>query len=218
MAITLKEKLSTLFRMNVRTVSALLSQKHEGYLKNIGWFEAFDSGSSVDKNCNPIPWLTYPFIEFISKRLKEDMEIFEFGSGNSTFFYSDKVKTVTTIEHDKKWFEKIRDKKKGNVEIIYIPLDEDGKYCRAASVDNRKYDIIIIDAEDRVNCILNSIKALKENGVIILDDSERDEYSGGIKFLLSNYFKRIDFEGISPGKLYRKSTTVFYKNNNCLNI
>jgi hypothetical protein len=51
-----------------------------------------------------------------------------------------------------------------------------------------------------------------------LDDSERDAYDEAVSFLLSNNFKKIDFWGISPGLFYKKSTTIFYKKKNCLDI
>ena len=64
----------------------------------------------------------------------------------------------------------------------------------------------------------HSLEALSPIGVIILDDSERKEYSERISLLVKNNFKRIDFWGIAPGILYRKCTTIFYKNLNCLGI
>jgi hypothetical protein len=54
--------------------------------------------------------------------------------------------------------------------------------------------------------------------VLILDDSERSEYKEGIEFVLQKGFRKIAFWGIAPGYLYRKSTTLFYKDNNCLSV
>ena len=81
-----------------------------------------------------------------------------------------------------------------------------------------EFDIVIVDGRDRVNCIKNSISSLSDSGVMILDDSERSEYIDGIQFLSLNNFKKLDFWGISPGLFYKKCTTVFYKQNNCLGI
>ncbi len=218
MAISLRKKISTILKLDYKTIKKLLSQKHEGYLYNVGWFESFNSNSPVDKNFNPIPWLTYPFISFISERLNKSMNIFEYGSGNSTFYYSKRVNLVTAIEHNKNWYDKISARKNDNVILNFVPLDTNGKYCRSALESKAKFDIIIIDGEDRVNCIYNCLNALNKNGVIILDDSERKEYSDGIEFLLKNSFKKIDFWGTAPGVLLEKCTTIFYKKNNCFNI
>ncbi|UZD23954.1 hypothetical protein PBT90_11215 [Algoriphagus halophytocola] len=35
------------------------------------------------------------------------MKVLEFGSGGSTLFLADKVKSIYSIEHDKAWFEMI---------------------------------------------------------------------------------------------------------------
>jgi hypothetical protein len=54
--------------------------------------------------------------------------------------------------------------------------------------------------------------------VIVLDDSEREFYKEGINFLKHNGYKELSFSGISPGLFYRKSTSVFYRPDNCLSI
>ncbi len=220
MAVPLSEKLKIGLKLLIKpkVLNALISLKHSGYLVDIGWFNAFVSQSSVGKANRPLPWVTYPFIDFIEERLTKEMTVFEFGSGNSTLFYASKVKAVTTVEHNKKWHDKISKSMPGNVEMIYREEDEDGKYCRAAKNTGKKYDIVIVDAIDRNNCVKQSVEVLNPNGVLILDDSDREEYKEGIDYLIENGFKKIEFWGISPGYLNRKSTTVFYKSDNCLKI
>jgi tRNA A58 N-methylase Trm61 len=172
----------------------------------------------VDKNNSPTPWLTYPALDFLSERLNQDLLIFEYGSGNSTIYYSKIVKKVIAVEHNKEWYKKIKNKLPENSQIIFVNLDYNGIYCQAIKSTNQKFDIIIIDAEDRVNCIKNCLNNLSENGVIILDDSEREEYCEGIEFLKQNKFKRLDFWGISAGFIHKKATTILYRESNCLNI
>jgi hypothetical protein len=191
---------------------------YNGYLKEIGWIESFKMKMPVDKDLKPIPWMTYPFIDFISDRLSPDMEIFEYGSGNSTLYFASKVKWVYSIEHDEKWYKIMKQIIPNNVNLYHIKLDYGGEYSMFPLTLNKKYHIIIIDGRDRVNCIKNSIKCLKPEGVIVLDDSERTQYLEGIRFLLNEGFKKIDFWGISPGLFYKKCTTVFYTENNCLGI
>ncbi len=203
---------------NLRLLKMLLSMGVSGYLKETGWIESFIHGMPVDKYLNPLPWVTYPYIDFISDRLNPDMEVFEFGSGNSTIWYANRVKSVISVEHDKSWYEYMLLRIPKNVTLIFMELDYGGKYSKCIHNFEQNFDIIIIDGRDRVNCIKNSILKLKDRGVIILDDSERIEYNEGIKDLLNKGFKRIDFWGISPGLFYKKCTTIFYKENNCLGI
>lgn len=196
----------------------LLSFKDKGYLREIGWIQAFENKAPIDGAQSPIPWVTYAFIEFIQDRLTKELNIFEFGSGNSTQYYAARVKSVTTVEHDEAWAQKVSGTLPKNVELIFQPLESDGAYCRVPKAKSTQYHIIIVDGRDRVNCCKNSLDALTENGVVVLDDSERDRYQSGIDFLKEHGFRQLDFWGISPGLFYRKCTSIFYKPNNCLGI
>src|SRR5690606_38937740 len=155
--------------------------------------------ASVDKANQAIPWFTYSFIDFLQHRLNKSQTVFEFGSGNSTRYFAGKCAQITSVEHDKAWYEKGENNKPQNATIQYYPLDKNGDYCRAAQKTNKEYDIIIIDGRDRVNCCIQSINALTKSGVIILDDSERDKYHEARLFLQGKGFKELSFSGISPG-------------------
>ena len=93
-----------------------------------------------------------------------------------------------------------------------------GDYCRMPVKLEEKFDVIIVDGRDRVNCCKQAVDALTPAGVIVLDDSEREFYREATEFLLGKGFKQLPFTGISPGLFYRKATSVFYKKDNCLDI
>lgn len=216
----LADKILTVIKLifEPRLLRSLLFSRHNGYLVNTGWIKSFLLKEPLDIDGKPIPWLSYPAISFLSERLNKNMILFEYGSGNSTIYYSQRVKKVIAVEHNKAWFEKIKNHLNKKAEIIFKEINEDGDYCRIIKSTNEKYHVIIIDAEDRINCIKNCLDNLSENGVIVLDDSERKEYTEGIEFLKQNKFKRIDFWGISAGLMHQKATTIFYKETNCLDI
>jgi len=199
-------------------IKALLSFGVKGYLSEIGWFKAFDTRSAVDRHSEPIPWVTYSFIDFIADRIQKDHTVFEFGSGNSTFYYAQRAKRVVSVEHDRAWFDKISSSKPPNSEMIFCELQQDGDYSRMPESMGFKFDIIIVDGRDRANCCYHSLGALSERGVLVLDDSEREHYVSAISFFKKEGFRELSFSGISPGLFYRKSTSVFYRNNNCLGI
>ncbi len=204
--------------LNPVRIKTLLSFGIKGYLSEIGWFKAFETKSAVGRDGEPIPWVTYSFIDFISDRIQQDHTVFEFGSGNSTLYYAKRAQKVVSVEHDEEWFAKITSSKAANSEMIFCELEKGGKYSKMPASMDMKFDIIIVDGRDRVNCCLESLLALSDRGVVVLDDSERDHYAEAIKFFKNNGFKELSFSGISPGLFYRKSTSVFYKNSNCLGI
>ena len=84
----------------------------------VGWFESFKSLKSIDKNGYPIPWFSYPFIDFMTPRLEKELVIFEFGSGNSTLFFAKRIKKIISIEHNIDWFNIVNKVKPENVELI----------------------------------------------------------------------------------------------------
>jgi hypothetical protein len=213
-------KISSLLQLlfQPKRLKALLAFNHKGYLHDIGWFKAFDSKSPVDSYGDPIPWVTYSFIDFIEPRLNKQHTVFEFGSGNSTYFYAKYAGIVVSVEHDKHWHDKIVNSKPENSEMIFCELIRGGDYCHMPGKLKEKFDIIIVDGRDRVNCCRQAVDALSASGVIVLDDSERKHYKPALEFLEKNGFKQLAFTGISPGLFYLKATTVFYKDNNCLGI
>jgi len=211
-----REKL--LYMLANKEEKELLGFTKGGYLFDVGWTNSIISGNIADKLNNPVPWVTYPFIGFIGERLNHSIEIFEFGCGNSTLYYAPKVARVTTVENDRSWFDKIKTAMPANVQLFFCELVYGGKYCKFAAETGTKYDVIIVDGRDRVNCCINSITALKPEGVVVLDDSERTQYQSAHDFLRNNGFRKIDFWGTAPAVNYLKCTTMFYRDNNCLHI
>ena len=172
----------------------------------------------VDQAGDPIPWVTYSFIDFIKPRINNAHVIFEFGSGNSTFFYARHAQKVVSVEHDQEWFGKIVKQKPENSEMIFCELEDNGEYCRVPRSRSEKFNIIIVDGRDRVNCCKQCLTALTDDGVVVLDDSERPQYQDAIRYLEANGFRELRLTGISPGVFIYKATSVFYKPNNCLGV
>lgn len=169
----------------------------------------------MDRQGNPVPWLTYPSVTFLDSKLGSDMEVCEFGAGNSTRYFARRVKRVVSIEHDEDWYQKVKQEASPNVDVRWIPLDSPD-YPVAAT--GNLFHLIVVDGRRRSECIRHSMANLRDDGVMILDDSERGEYSEGIRLLTDARFKRLDFWGIAPGILDEKCTTVFYRSSNCFQV
>ncbi len=220
MSFTIKEKIKTIVKLlfEPKVIAKLISFHSFGYLLQMGWFNSFKQGMPLDKDNNPIPWFTYSAIEFISDRLNKKMSVFEFGSGNSTLFFAKRVGQITSVEHNKEWLDIISKRSLTNSKILFVNAEHSKEYTAVLKLSNQKYDIIIVDGVYRNECLMESVKHLSQSGVIILDDSERDDYDEGINYLLNSGFKQISFSGIAPGIFFRKCSTVFYRSENCLNI
>jgi len=193
----------------------LFRLRYRGMLYEEGWFEAACYYQSINRNKEPIPWWSYSFNDFFIPKLKKDISIFEFGSGNSTIFLESKVNKIISVEHDKNWYDKMK-KKLTKTKLIYRNLDDN--YPKVILEFNEKFDLIIIDGRKRVKCIKNSILKLSDEGVLILDDSHREYYKAGIEYLLENRFKHIYFSGVSAGTYKKKYTSIFYREHNWVGL
>lgn len=103
-----------------------------------------------------------------------------------------------------------------NVCLNHVELE--GGYAKFVISQSERYDIIVIDGRDRVSCMRNALAAIKESGVLVVDNTERDEYRPGLELLLQKGFRRIEFYGIGPINRYAWTTSLFYRDNNCLGI
>ncbi len=200
-----------------RTVHHLLSLRFSGFLLDEGWFESARRKQSLDCDGSPVPWFTYPFNNFLLPRIRPDLQIFEFGGGASTLYLMNNCASVTTVEHDTDWFGQLQQQVNNNVTLLQRSLDDES-YVTALSEQERRYDIIAVDGRRRAECAMNAVEYLTDHGVIIWDDSEREEYQPGIALLAEKGFKRLDFWGCGAGFLFKACTTVFYRSDNCLGI
>lgn len=215
----IKKKVSNLSLIQIPHIRNVLAHLHtSSFLFKTGWLLSIKEKKPIDNDGNKIPWLTYSFLTFMKPRLTKDLTLFEYGAGYSTYYFSERVSHITTIEYDKKWHDFIKDNLAKNVDIIYQDKDINDKYCRKIKTLNKTFDIILVDGRDRVNCIKQSIDCLTSNGVLILDDSQRDRYQEGIDFLHKKGFKSLEFEGLKAAHIGLSSTTIFYRTNNCFNI
>lgn len=187
----------------------------KSWLKQSGWLKSYGRGRSIDKDGNPLPWYNYSCIHFLEDRLNKGMRVFEYGCGNSSIWYSQRVACFTAVEHSKRWAMEIRDQMSSNGEIILC--EEKEKYLAAPTL-RELFDIIIIDGQYRNECCAYAVRSLTDKGVIILDDSERQDCEAAITFLRQSGFKHISFRGAKPCSLVSAQTSIFYRQDNILNI
>jgi hypothetical protein len=204
--------------LKILDLDGLYSLKRQGPLFEDGWFRSFREQASVDATGEPLPWITYPAIEFIRKRVKPEMSIFEYGSGGSTTWWANLVSHVVSVEHDREWFKKLIAKKPANVELIQIDLIYGGEYSKKIGYYKNQFDVVIVDGRDRVNCIRNCLGALTESGVVILDNSDRSHYAEAVAYLFEHGFRKLEFIGFCPTVNLKSETSIFYRSQNILGI
>ena len=189
--------------------------KSRSYLLASGWARSYREKAPVTRNGEPLPWYTYPAIRFLEQRVRPELRVFEFGAGNSTRWWAERVDHVVSREHDRDWIERIRKTlDRPNVRLEYQPVGSDAYV--AAPED--QHHVMVIDGRRRVECARNCLEALTDDGIVIWDNSDRDQYSEGFDLLTDRGFRRLDFWGVVPGGVKEISTTLFYRERNCLGI
>ncbi len=200
----------------VKGLGLLYSRR--SFLRQSGYFVSARRKMPCRRDGSPLPWMNYHIIAFLEERLSKELSLFEFGSGNSTLFFSNLVGDVTSVECDKKWYDFFKGNIPGNAKLILCNPYMPEPYLRTIADQKRKFDVVIVDAENRVDCMITAKHYLSNRGVIILDDTQTDASIAGVRDLLGNGFKKLDFYGLKPGSIRAYGTSLFYKNGNCLGI
>lgn len=141
----------------------------------------------IDASCNLIlPWYTKTCLDTILKMDYKNWEVFEWGGGCSTVWYSVNCKSVDTLENDSSWASEIsiylESKQQNNytMEVIECPLSANSphpnkqKYLDYISTFNKKWDCIIVDGSFRADALQVSEKFVKQGGIIIFDNYCQD--------------------------------------------
>lgn len=145
----------------------------------------------VSPNIQPLemqlPWISYGAIDYLNNYLKSEMSVFEWGAGGSTLYFSEWCKSITSIESNTDWLNKLNEEiehsARDNIELLHRELSlsslEDFKSSPyAQALGEKRYDVIFIDGyeEDlqlRPYCFERALDNIKPGGIIIVDDSWR---------------------------------------------
>lgn len=192
------------FKYNIQIQRELV--KH--LLNDYGWKRSLKEGKCIDKAGLPIPWFTYPAIDFLKQLDFSEKSVFEYGSGYSTMFWGARAKRVVSVENDIKWIQKIKPTLSDNCEIVPALLDADDYSGKISAFGN--FDVIVIDGYilTRTACCHKALQHLNAGGIIILDNSDRCLQSASI--LRNAGLIQSDFTGFTPLNPDAQTTTVFF--------
>jgi hypothetical protein len=194
-----------------------LTYHAEGLVED-GWIRSRKEKRCVDAAGNPLPWITYPAIDFLTRHLRPGLSVFEYGCGASTLWWAARAGRVVSVEHDAEWASRISAEAPANVTVVHRPLDPPGPYESEPLAHGQKFDVVVIDGRNRVRCVPNAIAALEAGGVIVYDNTDRPEYAPGIVALRDAGFRRVEFVGLAPMYGHKTETSIFFRNDNCLGI
>ena len=162
----------------------------------------------IDVKGEPIPWYTYPAIEYLKNHEFSSVKVFEYGSGNSSIFFKNLGAEVFSVEEDQSWYEV--QIKNGHKSCIYS--DDKDEYVSSILKFNDA-DVVVIDGGWRTDCarfLAHKILDKKINpAIVIFDNSEW--FPEAIKYFEGKTkWLRVDFCGFTPINPYCSATSMFF--------
>ena len=176
-------------------------------LDRMGYWQTVRDRQWVDIHGRSIPWYAYPLIEFIEDLDFSNHRVFEYGAGNSSLYWRHIAKQVVSVEHDRAWYEKIRDNVADNQTILLET--EPRKYVETPLANNPPFDVVVIDGVYRRDCVEPALASVADEGLIIVDNS--DWLPATTAALRDAGMTQVDFKGLCPGIYYPIASSVFFR-------
>jgi predicted O-methyltransferase YrrM len=152
----------------------------------------------------------------LAPRVRPHWNVFEFGSGNSTLWWSSRVASVTACEHSLPWLEAQLPNKPQNAR--YIHREEGAAYPAEILNHTGPFDVVVIDGKNRNECAEAAPSRLATGGIIIWDNTELKKFKPGLAHLRNLAFRKVDFSGFGPALARPWMTSILYRDGNCLNL
>jgi hypothetical protein len=188
-------------------------------MRSLGWHKSLRETHPIDKSGSPIPWYSYAQLEWLMPRVRRTDTVFEFGAGYSTVWYGQHAKEVIAVEHNSGWLNEVQAKVGSNVTLVFRSTagteatveGESPYYSALLEYAPKSFDIIVIDGMERVQCAYAAPSRLRDDGIIVFDNSDRIPFRPGIDHLHKLGFGRIDFYGFATQVSTRTCTSIFLK-------
>ncbi len=180
-------------------------------MQRTGYFRSAWARKAVTATGQPLPWYTYPSIEFLKHRPYNDRTVLEFGGGQSTLWWAARAKYVVTLEGDESWYRQIRDQMPANVSLHWVTMNSPAENIAAvqavlAEVGHIHYDVIAIDGLYRNELVPLALQYLGGDGFILCDNAEGYGFQESFQ---DSGLLRIDFFGNAPGVVLPHATSFY---------
>lgn len=169
-----------------------------------------------------LPWMPYSTILKLHSVIRKDFNILETGCGGSSLFFLQRCKTLTSLEHDKKWILELENKisfpnykNRWSLVLRDLTTEAINQSPYLDYIKNQKeeaFDLISIDGRLRSESLKIASSKVKRGGFILLDNSDRHQYQKGVAFLNELGWNRKDYEGICYGLEFDSKSTIWQRN------
>ena len=179
-----------------------------------GQLNSMEHKASIDGNGRPIPWYTYPAIEYLSNLDFTQKRVFEYGSGNSSLWWANRCHDIVAIESDRGWYEKVNSSRSGGQFRDYRLREDIELYVQHDDIGN--FNVVVIDGTFRAPCAGFFLSKMPEpNNFEILIYDNADWQPDVIRILNQKLrdWVQVDFHGFGPINDFTSTTTIFINAN-----
>jgi hypothetical protein len=165
---------------------------------------------SIDGSDEAVPWYTYPAIEFLKQFDFTEKSVFEYGSGNSTVFWSRRARRVVSVEDEEEWFERLGPQLPANCTLLHE--SDLRRYVDVIYRYPEGFDIIVVDGPGRgftrMKCVRAALQRLRPGGMVILDNSDWVPDTAAV--LRQADLLEVDMSGFVPIGSHTQTTSLFF--------
>lgn len=162
-------------------------------------------GFPVAPDGQPVPWITYPAMDFLDTLDLSEASVFEYGSGASTVWWAARARFVAAVEFDRTWHAKVCALGFLNAEVRLC--QDKQRYPLVIADFQRGFDVVVIDGAERYRCAEQALANLNPGGLIVLDNTEW--YPNTAAMLRAHDLLQIDFSGFGPLNAFPWVTSIF---------
>jgi hypothetical protein len=170
-------------------------------------------GLPVDASGAPLPWYTYPAIEYLAQLDLAGRRVFEYGAGHSTLYFKARGARVVSVESDPAWQARLAAR---DPDLRILLRERRDDYVRTIEDEEGPFDLIAIDGRWRHPSALAAPARLAPGGLIVLDNS--DLHPRSARALREAGFFEVGFSGFGPVNPYAWTTSFFLRSDCRLNV
>jgi hypothetical protein len=124
----------------------------------------------VGANGEPLAWYTYPLLDFLAGIETRPWIIVEFGSGQSTRYWSARASKVISFESDPRWIDELKKDLPRNVRLELAATAQD--VVNALRGLNEEPDLVVLDGAQRKFCAEQCLSKFGTRPIYLLDNSD----------------------------------------------
>ncbi|RYZ08567.1 MAG: hypothetical protein EOO73_06840 [Myxococcales bacterium] len=154
----------------------------------------------------PVPLLTWPFLDFVESLDFTNQRLLELGSGSSTLWFQTRFAKVRSLETNPDWMVSLKPHVASNVELSLVePATLEG-----ARITYEGEEVVLVDfAGPRTRFLTHFLASLQgaRPQAIVLDNA--DWYRNGAAVLARHGYREMPFHGFKCGQSYLSCTSLF---------